>query len=99
MVGMKGRFSVRGNWGFGPSHQGDSLVLGANDGVYFVESPASGHTIEFFSFASRRREVVLSRPEGARFLGAMDVSPDRRWLLYSQLDRVERNIMLVENFR
>jgi len=29
----------------------------------------------------------------------MDVSPDRRWLLYSQLDRVERNIMLVENFR
>lgn len=40
-----------------------------------------------------------SGPEGARFLTGMDVSPDGRWLLYSQLDRVESEIMLIENFR
>jgi Tol biopolymer transport system component len=71
----------------------------ANNGVYFVGRPESGQTMEFFSFASRRREPFLSPPKGARFNTGFSVSPDGRWLLYSQLDREESDIMLLNNFR
>jgi Tol biopolymer transport system component len=71
----------------------------ANNGVYFVGSPESDQTIEFFSFASQRREPLLSLPKGVRFNSGLGVSPDGRWLLYSQLDREESDIMLLENFR
>lgn len=32
-------------------------------------------------------------------VGYMDVSPDGKWLLYTQPDLEESDIMLVENFR
>ena len=32
-------------------------------------------------------------------LPGLTVSPDRRWILYSQFEQVESDLMLVENFR
>jgi hypothetical protein len=31
--------------------------------------------------------------------GALSLSPDRRWLLYAQLDQLDRDLILVEKFR
>lgn len=68
-------------------------------GIYFVPAVVEGApaTIEFFDFASGaiRRVAQLPGPPG---LG-LSVSPDGRWLLYSQVDRRESDLMLVENFR
>jgi Tol biopolymer transport system component len=68
-------------------------------GIYYIPAAAEGipSTIEFLSFASGRpRQVAqLSRPPG---LG-LSVSADGRWLLYSQVDHRESDLMLVENFR
>ena len=72
-------------------------------GIYFVtaEQPARP-AIEFLSFKTRRVTEVAAmtkpfkpwtNPEG------LSVSPDGRWILYTQEDRADVDIMLVENFR
>jgi eukaryotic-like serine/threonine-protein kinase len=72
-------------------------------GIYFVtaeklERPA----IEFFSFTTGRVAEVAAltkpfrpwtNPQG------LSVSADGRWILYTQADREEMDIMLVEDFR
>ncbi len=58
---------------------------------------------EFFSFATRRLTQLGALPNEARtpmgMAPAFGVSRDGRWILYVQVDRVESDIMLVENFR
>jgi len=67
-------------------------------GIYFAtaENP-SRPLIEFFSFATGKVTQIATL-EKPFFLG-LSVSPDRRWLIYSQLDQSGSDIMLMENFR
>lgn len=85
----------------------------ARDGIYFEapnpRSPLSYDSflnpfinptasIDFLSFATGKvsRVVTLSRPAG----NGLDVSPDGRTLLFSQMDTfAAEDLMLVENFR
>ena len=73
----------------------------SDEGVYFSQPipGATGTSLRRFEFATR--EVVeVGRTSGplAANPGCMDVSPDGRTLLYSQVDRDERDIMMVEGF-
>ncbi len=83
--------------------QGHWAVL--EDGICLLNPKAMPvPVIEFFSFATRRVVRLASLPrEVIPFEGfpapAFAVSPDGQWILYNQADRVESNIMLVENFR
>jgi Tol biopolymer transport system component len=67
-------------------------------GIYFAnaEDPAKP-LIEFYSFATRKvtRVATLAQP----FRPVLSVSPDGRWLLYTQEDQFGSDIMLMENFR
>jgi Tol biopolymer transport system component/DNA-binding winged helix-turn-helix (wHTH) protein len=67
-------------------------------GIYFAtaENP-SRPLIEFFSFATGQvtQIAALEKP----FYLGLSVSPDGRWLIYSQLDQSGSDIMLMENFR
>jgi Tol biopolymer transport system component len=68
-------------------------------GVYFVNVETKPFpSIEFFSFASG---IVTQVASVEKDLGlGIDVSPDGRWLLYSQIEgKWSSDIMLVENFR
>jgi Tol biopolymer transport system component len=71
------------------------------EGIYFVtaEMPARP-LIEFFSFAAGdvRQVAILDRPVHPRVWG-FAVSPDRRWILYTQTDQSSSDIMLMEKFR
>ncbi len=66
-------------------------------GIYFMEAEGEGGIVKFFSFATQRvtRVTVMERPPA---LG-LTVSPDERWLLYTQRDVESQTLMLVENFR
>ena len=68
-------------------------------GIYFIRqvSDARGRTLSFFSFASRQTTTIteIPRPVGPGFA----LSPDERLVLYSQIDHVGSDLMLVENFR
>jgi hypothetical protein len=65
------------------------------EGVYFGSEDSS--SIQFLNFASGKiKPVITSQANPGEHLGA---SPDGRWLLYTQLDRVDGDLMLVEGFR
>ncbi len=70
-------------------------------GIYFLpQDAAQPRTIRFLPFAGGRAAPVAAI-EKALVGGppAMAVSPDGRWLLYTQVDRRDADLALVENFR
>ena len=110
----KGR-NVAGIWRIPVEGGEETLVLDSHkagywsawtlveQGIYFVTAEQLAHpAIEFFSFTTGRVTEVIalskpfkpwSDPEG------LSVSADGRWILYTQEDRADTDIMLVENFR
>jgi hypothetical protein len=79
-----------------PANWGQWAVV--DEGVYFVSATEpSSPVIEFFDFATSqvRSIATLEKPT----IAGLAVSPDGRWILYTQIDRRENDIMLVENFR
>ena len=65
-------------------------------GIYFVPQTAP-RTICFYDFATgHTREIFKTDRE---LSDGISVSPDGRYMLYSQLDENNSNIMLVNNFR
>ena len=77
--------------------------LGASGINILDPDAAGGPTIELFPFASGVRTAtrrLSGEPDSYTLgFGALAVSPDGRWILYEHRDRVEADIMLVENFR
>jgi Tol biopolymer transport system component len=69
-----------------------------NEGIYFIPRPdsAARYSIQFFDFATTRIRSI-STIEGAIWY-YLSVSPDRRWIIYSQTDQMGSDLMLVENF-
>jgi len=69
------------------------------DGIYYLDTTAEP-AIAFFNFTTHRTTRVFdleSRP--AREAPGLAVSSDGGTLLYTQLDALSRDIVLVENFR
>jgi Tol biopolymer transport system component/predicted Ser/Thr protein kinase len=69
------------------------------EGIYFIPAAnsATDSSIQFFSFATGKIKQI-ARIEKPTDMG-LSVSPDRRWILCSQIDQVGSDLMLVENFR
>jgi hypothetical protein len=72
----------------------------ADRGIYFINSDSKPRaTIEFFSFAtSRVTSVATIVKEPINWASNLAISPDGRWILYTQLDQSDSDIMLMENF-
>lgn len=77
----------------------DTFVEEANRGLYFlaVGDVPYQPSIDFFEFATGKRETVLKL--GKQYWYGMALSPDQKSLLYSVIDNAGGNLMLVENFR
>jgi Tol biopolymer transport system component/DNA-binding winged helix-turn-helix (wHTH) protein len=68
-------------------------------GVYYTDSVSTPPGVHFYNFANRTSRQVLTLPQKPTAGGGMSVSPDDRWLLYTQTDDQQSDIMLVEHFR
>ena len=68
------------------------------DGIYFVTRQPSP-VISFMDFKTQEVRSVSPLPAKMFNCSQVDVAPDGRWALFAQVDRGERDIMLVENFR
>jgi Tol biopolymer transport system component/DNA-binding winged helix-turn-helix (wHTH) protein len=64
-------------------------------GIYFVPAGA-GRSLSYFDFASRKVRHVFQLTRD--FDEGLSISPDGRYVLYSQNDQESSNIMLVEPF-
>jgi serine/threonine protein kinase len=71
-----------------------------NQGIYFTEMPGAGrngNSIKFFNFATGKITSIATI-QGLPNWG-LSVSPDKKFLLYTQMDQNGSDLMLVENFR
>ena len=75
----------------------DAFYL-AKEGIYFIPGPAyTKSSIQFLSFVTGKMKTVA--PMSASQYTGLSVSPDGRFLLFSQIDEVVSDLKLVENFR
>lgn len=73
----------------------------SRQGIYFMPRIGQGFftasgVIQFYRFATGTIEDVAALDKPAFF--GLDISPDGRWLLYSQIEQLNGDLMLVENF-
>jgi Tol biopolymer transport system component len=71
-----------------------------NAGIYYVARPAqpNGRTvIRYFDLASRQTKDIA--PVDARIDLGLGLSPDGRYLLFTKIDYLGADLMLVDNFR
>ena len=68
-------------------------------GIYFIKPDSSqkGH-IYFYSLSTRQTIQIATTEKTIYAYSGIDVSPDGGSLLYTQVDRIESDIMLIENF-
>jgi len=71
-------------------------------GIYYFDvSKSAGPTLKFYDFAKGEMTTFRKFLKDTRVdtnAIALTVSPDGRWILYTQLDQAGSNLMLVENF-
>ena len=71
----------------------------SSTGVYFIRpgTPGGGDDIVFLNLATRKTTIV-AKTERPTFV-ILSLSPDERYLLFTQVDQSGSDLMLVENFR
>ena len=72
------------------------------NGVFFVPARATtaGSSLQFLSFATNKIRPVANfeKPLAMVALGGLSVSPDGRWILYTEFDQAGSELMLVDKF-
>ena len=105
-----GKFGKSGIWrmpaGGGEEIQilsvsGENRFAVAKPGIWFVDIGSSGSArLSFLEEATLRATPFHEFSKGLEidtFSTGLSVSPDRRWILYTQLELAGSNLMLVEN--
>lgn len=68
-------------------------------GIYYTNSWSDPQTLNFYDFRTHASRRLLALPKNLSPSGGLAVSPDGRWLLYTQTDDEQSDIMLAEHFR
>ena len=69
-------------------------------GIFFIKPDTSQHGhVFFYGFATHQTRLVATTEKPILAYSGIDVSPDGRALLYTQVDRIDSDIMLIQNFR
>ena len=72
----------------------------AETGIFILALEKDFDWLDFYDFASGERKRLGRLPwRASRLCGRIAVSLDGRWLAANHLDRLDSNLMLVENFR
>jgi Tol biopolymer transport system component len=93
-----------------PSNGGDQAIPGmpkvrdmtdwalGKEGIFFLDRRGLPTTIKFFDLGTKRIRQIATLNKPAYIWGGLSLSPDGKWLGYSQVDDTPADIMLVEHF-
>ena len=73
----------------------EDLWAVVSGGIYFVTTKAND-TLDYYDFSTKKIRQVFTVPN--YFFGGLSISPDGRYVLYSQIDEENSAIMIVDNF-
>jgi len=106
------KLDVPGVWKVPVAGGEETRVLGrGEEGVWaltgqgicvFDLSGSAGAALQFYNFATGKVTLLKEFSKDIRVRtndNALTVSPDGRWILYTQYDQSSSNLMLVENYR
>jgi Tol biopolymer transport system component/DNA-binding winged helix-turn-helix (wHTH) protein len=79
-----------------PRLRSSGLWTLAPGGIYFVPADAP-RSLRYFDFASKQIRPIFEVDKD--FSSGLSVSPDGRWILYSQIGDMSGDIMLVDHFQ
>jgi hypothetical protein len=87
-----------GNAGPGvPDHRWQKIT---STGIYLVDESTTPVQVKLFDFATKKSKSISHIDLGPGIpLQGFDMSPDEKWILYTRVDELDSDIMLVENFR
>jgi Tol biopolymer transport system component len=68
-------------------------------GICFLDWDATPPEIDFFDFATRDSKRIATVDKSAGIWGGFAVSPDGQWSLFTRVDQIDSEIMLVDGFR
>jgi Tol biopolymer transport system component/DNA-binding winged helix-turn-helix (wHTH) protein len=93
-ISLNGDFQISEVRGLPPIFRANLYEV-VQSGIYFVPADAP-RSLRYFDFASRKVSDVFHLEKD--FAQGLSVSPDGRWLLYSQVDEKNTDIMLADHF-
>ena len=73
-------------------------TVGRN-GIFFVDTNPDKPAVMFFDFATKKISFTAWLGRLTAHWAGICVSKDGKWLVYSQVDNISSDIMMVENFR
>ena len=69
-------------------------------GIYLVDVSTTPAQVKVFDFATKKSKNITHLDLGPRMPPqGFDMSPDEKWILYTRVDELDSDIILVENFR
>jgi serine/threonine protein kinase/WD40 repeat protein len=67
-------------------------------GVYFLSGQEQENvSLKFFDFATGKTKLLVQTARPSNM--GLAISPDKRWILFTQIDHLGSDLMLVDNFR
>jgi Tol biopolymer transport system component len=94
-LSLKGDFSESAIEGLAPINAENQWTV-VRGGVYFVPAKAP-RSLYYFDFATKENRQIFEIQK--EFGGGLSLSSDGRWLLFSQVEEQNSDIMLVEHFQ
>lgn len=68
-------------------------------GIYYISPSSDPPTLNCYNFRTRSSKELFTLPKNLSPSGGLAISRDGRWLLYTQTDDQQSDIMLAEHFR
>jgi Tol biopolymer transport system component/DNA-binding winged helix-turn-helix (wHTH) protein len=82
-----------------PSFNAEESWTATSDGIYYTSSRSTPAAINFYDFSRRSAKRLSSLPQAPTPGGGLSVSPDGRWLLYTETDDAQSDIMVANPFQ
>jgi len=82
-----------------PDLNADDSWTATEHGIYYTSLITKTSTVNYYDFATRTIHRICTLPQSPTQGGGLAVSPDGRWLLFTQTDDAQSDIMIARHFQ